>query len=139
MPPSPGWSPPRPSSCRFRPDRADVPNPLDDPLAAQRAQREAGEIAAEHQTGQGRPIVLDRYAQGDEGAKKPLASWMRLVAMISVPICVHIDPAFPSPLRLECRPLDSHNLASIGPRPLNSSPAPDERDVTKAVARRSRV
>ena len=25
--------------------------------------------------------------------KKPLASWIRLVAMISVPICAHINPS----------------------------------------------
>src|SRR5271166_418820 len=35
--------------------------------------------------------------------KNPLASWMRLVAMISVPSCAPIDPAFPAPLRARTR------------------------------------
>ena len=43
---------------------------LDDPLAAQPAQREAGEIAAEDETGHGRPEALDRHTQRDEGAEE---------------------------------------------------------------------
>ena len=49
---------------------ADMPDSLDDPLAAQCAKREAGEIAAEDETGHGWPEVLDRHTQGDEGAEE---------------------------------------------------------------------
>ena len=47
-----------------------MPNPFDAPFATQRAQCKASEIAAEHQTGYGRPEVLDRDTQGDEGAEE---------------------------------------------------------------------
>jgi hypothetical protein len=47
-----------------------LPDPLDDPPAAQGAQGEAGEIAAEHEAGHGRPEVLDRHPQGDKGAEE---------------------------------------------------------------------
>jgi hypothetical protein len=72
-----------------------MPNPLDDRSAAQRGQREAGEITAEDETGHGRLETLDRHRKEIEVLKKPLASWTPLVAMISVPICARIDPLDP--------------------------------------------
>ena len=47
-----------------------MPDPFDDPSAAQRAQREAGEIAAEHETVHSRPEILDRHPQGNKGAEE---------------------------------------------------------------------
>jgi hypothetical protein len=47
-----------------------VPNPLDDRSAAQRGQREAGEITAEDETGHGRLETLDRHPQGNQGIKE---------------------------------------------------------------------
>jgi hypothetical protein len=47
-----------------------MPDPLDDPAAAQRGQCEAGEITAEDETGHGRSEILDRDPQGDQGIKK---------------------------------------------------------------------
>jgi len=69
-----------------------MPNPLDDRSAAQRGQREAGEITAEDETGHGRFEILIATRKEIEVLKKPLASWTPLVAMISVPICGRIDP-----------------------------------------------
>jgi hypothetical protein len=51
----------------------DVPDPLDDLSTAQRGEREAGEIAAEHETGHGRAEVLNRHPQGDKGAEEPIS------------------------------------------------------------------
>jgi hypothetical protein len=47
-----------------------VAEPLDDPSTAQRGEREAGKIAAEHETSHGRPKILTRHPQGDKGAKE---------------------------------------------------------------------
>jgi hypothetical protein len=47
-----------------------MPNPLDDRSAAQRGQREAGEITAEDETGHGRLETLDRHPQGNQGIKE---------------------------------------------------------------------
>ena len=55
-----------------------------------RADDKSGEIAAEHQTGQTWPEVGGSDTQRDERPKNPLANWMALVAMMSVPICARI-------------------------------------------------
>ena len=68
-----------------------MPDSLDDPLAAQRAKSKAGEVATEDETRRGCPEVLARHTREMKVPKKPLASWIRLVAMISVPICAHIN------------------------------------------------
>lgn len=49
-----------------------MPDSLDDPLAAQRAKCKAGEVATEDETRHGCPEVLDRHAQGDEGAEEAI-------------------------------------------------------------------
>jgi hypothetical protein len=81
-----------------------MPNPLDDRSAAQRGQREAGEITAEDETGHGRFEILIATRKENEVLKKPLASWTPLVAMISVPICARSDPLEPIPSPLS-RPI----------------------------------
>jgi hypothetical protein len=52
---------------RWRPQ---PPNPLDDRFAAQRGQREAGDISVEDETGHGRLETLDRHPQGNQGIKE---------------------------------------------------------------------
>jgi len=47
-----------------------VPDPLDDPTAAQRGQGEAREITAEDKTGHRRLEILDCDPLGDQGVKK---------------------------------------------------------------------
>src|SRR5207248_68306 len=47
-----------------------MPDALDDPSAAHRAERETGEIAAEHETSHGGLEILDRHPQGDQGAEE---------------------------------------------------------------------
>jgi hypothetical protein len=69
-----------------------VPDPLDDPSTPHCAEREAGEIAAEHRPAMIAPKSSIATRKEMKVPKKPLASWMALVAMTSVPICARIDP-----------------------------------------------
>src|SRR5262249_7649862 len=48
----------------------DVADPLDDASRAHRGQGEPRKVAAQHDPGEGRAEVLDRHAQGDEGAEE---------------------------------------------------------------------
>jgi hypothetical protein len=50
-----------------------VPYPLDNPSAAHRAEREAAEIAAEHETGKSRAEILACHPQRDEGAEEAVS------------------------------------------------------------------
>jgi len=77
---------------------ADMPDPLYDPFAAHRGQCEAGEIAAEHETGHGRLEILDDHPQGDQGVKEAVGE---------------LDAARREDERLDLRP---HRPA--GPHPL---------------------
>src|SRR5262249_53767081 len=51
---------------------ADVADPLDDSSTAYCREREAREVAAQHDTGEGRAEVLDRDAQRDERSEQPV-------------------------------------------------------------------
>ena len=110
--------------------------------AAQRGQREAGEITAGDETGHGRLETLDRHRKEIKVLKKPLASWTPLVAMISDPISARIDPLDPiGPLPCRGRSADLHRPS---PSTLSGSACPSRRrrnidratDATNPVSQR---